>query len=393
MTVGDATTYVDAGALRRGRLARLQTAMRARDVQACLLFNPANVRYATGATTMTVYCLGSFVRCAVVAADGPPILFEHANSMHLFDAIEAEVRPFHAWEFIDDPEADAAVWAAETAAALREREVADGRIAVDKIAPVALRALEAEGFEVTESATVTMDARAVKTPEELALVRANGALTMDALGAFEAAIHPGVRERDLVAVLTDAVLRGGGEYLITRGVASGPNTNPWRQESTDRAIDPGDLVFVDTDLNGIEGYFYCVSRTFVCGEGRATPEQRDTYRVARDWLASMRELLVAGTTFRDIAERAPALPARFAAQRYETVMHSCGLEDEGPSVSYADVAQPNPDRVLEPGMVVVTEVYLGEVGAPFGVKLGDQYLIAEDGPDPLAPYPLSDRFD
>jgi len=379
---------LDLSLLRAGRLQRLQSAMSAREVEACLLFNPANVRYATGATTMTVYCLGSFVRCALVAAEGRPILFEHANSMHLFRGIEADVRPFHAWEFYDDPETEAAVWALETVSTMREMGVSGSRLAVDKIAPVALRALEGEGIEVVESGTVTMDAREVKTPEEVQVFRANGAVVMDMLAAFESALTPGVRESDLVAVLTDSMLRRGGEYLITRGVASGPNTNPWRQEATDRATEPGDLVFVDTDVNGIEGYFYCVSRTFVCGDDRATPAQRDAYRIAREWLLSMRELVRPGIGYREFAERAPKLPAMYAAQRYETMLHSCGLEDEGPSISYPDVGQPNPERHLKENMVVVAEVYLGAVGAPFGVKLGDEMLVTADGPEVLAPYPL-----
>ena len=78
---------VDAAGLRRGRLARLQASMETYGIDACLLFNPANVRYATGATTMTVYCLGSFVRCALVPVQGRPILFDHPNSMHLFKDI------------------------------------------------------------------------------------------------------------------------------------------------------------------------------------------------------------------------------------------------------------------------------------------------------------------
>ena len=206
------------------------------------------------------------------------------------------------------------------------------------------------------------------------------------------AIDPGVREQDLVAVITDSMLRAGGEYLITRGVASGTNTNPWRQESNDRALENGDVVFVDTDVNGIEGYFYCVSRTFICGDRDATPEQRETYRVARDWVEGMRELLKPGASYREIAEKAPRLPAKFNAQRYECIMHSCGLEDEGPSILYADVTQPNPERVLKEDMVVVSEVYLGEPGASFGMKLGDQFLITADDTRNLSPYPLCTAF-
>lgn len=379
---------VGSARLRAGRLERLHAAMREHEVEACLLFNPANVRYATGATTMTVYCLGSFVRCALIAQQGSPILFEYPNSMHLFADIEAELRPFHAWEFYENPAAEAAIWAREVTDGMRDLGVGGSRLAVDKLAPVALAALQRAGIEVIESGTVTMDAREVKTPEELKLFQANGALVMQMLASFEVAVAPGVREQDLVAVLTDTMLRGGGEYLITRGVASGPNTNPWSQDATDRQLDAGDLVYVDTDVNGIEGYFYCVSRTFVCGEARPTPEQAETYRIAREWLDGMRELMRPGMSYRDVADKAPVLPERFKAQRYECIVHSCGLEDEGPSISYADATQPNPDRLLKQDMVVVNEVYLGEVGGSFGVKLGDELLITAGGAEVLAPYPF-----
>jgi Xaa-Pro aminopeptidase len=385
-------TGVNPVQLRAGRLRRLQAAMRQHDVEACLLFNPANVRYATGATTMTVYCLGSFVRCALVAVEGQPVLFEHPNSMHLFSGIEADLRPFHAWEFYDDAAAEAATWAREIAQAMREIGVESRKLAVDKLAPVALRALQDEGIEVLESGTITMDAREVKTPEEVQLFEINGELVMGMLEAFESAIAPGVREQDLVAVITDSMLRAGGEYLITRGVASGTNTNPWRQESNDRALEDGDVVFVDTDVNGIEGYFYCVSRTFLCGDRSATPAQKEAYRLAQDWLEGMRALLKPGASYREIAEKAPRLPDRFNSQRYECIMHSCGLEDEGPSISYADVSQPNPERVLKRDMVVVSEVYLGEPGGSFGVKLGDQFLITADGAKNLSPYPCCEAF-
>jgi len=57
--------------------------MRAHDVAACLLFNEPNIRYATGASAMPIYSMSTFVRCAVVPAEGSPILFEHPNSAHL----------------------------------------------------------------------------------------------------------------------------------------------------------------------------------------------------------------------------------------------------------------------------------------------------------------------
>jgi Xaa-Pro aminopeptidase len=68
--------------LRTERLARSQGSMRAHDVEACVLFNEPNIRYATGASAMPVYAMSTFVRCAVVPQEGQPILFEHPNSVH-----------------------------------------------------------------------------------------------------------------------------------------------------------------------------------------------------------------------------------------------------------------------------------------------------------------------
>jgi Xaa-Pro aminopeptidase len=69
-----------------------------------------------------------------------------------------------------------------------------------------------------------------------------------------------------------------------------------------------------------------------------------------------------------------------------------GLEEESPSVAYPSDQQPNPDRVLREGMVLVAEVYAGEVGAGDGVKLGDELLLTDDGPVVLAPYPFEPRL-
>ena len=127
------THDVDLAALRAERLARLQAAMRAHGADACLFFNQANVRYATGTAAMTVYSNGAFVRCALVPAEGAPILFEHPKLLYRVRPIVADVRPMPAWEFSDDPEADARAWAGEIAAALADAGVDARRLFVDKL--------------------------------------------------------------------------------------------------------------------------------------------------------------------------------------------------------------------------------------------------------------------
>jgi Xaa-Pro aminopeptidase len=383
---------VDLAALRSERLARLQDAMRAHGADVCLFFNQANVRYATGTAAMTVYSNGAFVRCALVPAEGAPILFEHPKLLYRVRDVVDDVRPMPAWEFSDDPDGDARAWAAEIAAALPDAGVTDRRLFVDKLGTPAFRALGDAGFAFEDTGTITLDAREVKTEHELRLFDVNAQVGMRMLEAFDLAVAPGVRERDLLAVMTDTLLREGGEYLISRACVSGPNTNPWNLEATDRAAEAGDLVFVDTDAVGIEGYFIDVSRTFLCGEVEATAAQREAYRVAHDWMQAAIGELRPGLTMREYAERVPVLPEKYRPQRYEVLAHQAGLEDEGPSVAYPEDPQPNGDRILKEHSVICLEAYVGEVGARDGVKLEDQLVLTGSGARVLIPYPYCDRL-
>jgi Xaa-Pro aminopeptidase len=383
---------VDLGCLRLGRLARLQRAMDDHDVDVLLLANEPNVRYATGATAMPVYAMSTFVRCAVVPREGTPILFEHANSVHRSALRAPDVRPMHAWEFYDDPAPQAAIWVDETLAAIAELGADGGRVAVDRLGTPAFLALLDRGVQPVDSAPITQQARRVKTPEEIALFDVNAGLVMEMLAAFEAAIEPGVSERELLAVLSDVMVRGGGEYLATTTVCSGPNTNPWRAEATDRRLEPGELVFVDTDTVGIEGCFFCVSRTFPTGGAPPSAEQRRIYREAHEWLEAMKALVRPGVTCGELAAQAPELPDRFVAQRYECYFHGIGLEEENPSLCHPSDVQPNPDTMLEEGTALVVELYAGEVGGRDGVKLGDQVLVTADGCRVFAPFPFSDAL-
>jgi Xaa-Pro aminopeptidase len=388
----ESSSDVDLERLRAGRLARLQSAMRGRGIEACLFFNQANVRYATGTAVMKVYSEANSVRCAVVAAEGQPILFDHPKAMHISQRIVDDVRPMPFWEFTDDPSVEASMWASAVRDALDELGVRDRRLAVDKLGTPALLALLGDGMKLLDTGQVTLDARAVKTPEELAVCEENAAIGFAMLSAFEGSLEPGIREQDLLAVITNELLRRGGEYLISRACVSGPNTNPWNLEATSRAVEPGDLAFVDTDAYGREGYLIDVSRTFLCGDARASAAQRDAYRSALDWITSAAELLRPGIAAGEFAERAPKLPERYVPQRYEVMLHSAGLEDEGPSVAYPGDAQPNPERVFEEGMVVCLEAYTGELGGRDGVKLEDQLVITADGSRNLTPYPFCDAL-
>jgi Xaa-Pro dipeptidase len=235
----------------------------------------------------------------------------------------------------------------------------------------------------------------VKTPEEVQLMAVNGGIGDAMLAEFEAAIRPGVRELELLAVLADTLLRYHGEAVFTRLVASGRNTNPWLREAHDKIVQPGDLVAVDTDANGFEGYVIDVSRTFLCGT-RVTEGQREAYRAAHECVTGMVELVRPGVSFEEFCFAAPRLPEKFHEQRYAFQAHQAGLEDEGPFIPYPEDVESGamtiPERELQEGMVLCLESYAGEVGAPYGVKLEDQVLVTGGGCELLCTYPFDEKL-
>ncbi|PWU23386.1 MAG: peptidase M24 [Candidatus Rokuibacteriota bacterium] len=387
---------IDFSALRAGRLARLQAMLRHHGLPVALLYSTPNIRYATGADVMGVWTSGTFARYCVVPADRAPILFEYSGSMHVSRKVVADVRPAFTWRF-GGVQARGKVreWAQSIRAVLGDLGLEGERLAVDRLDTPGFLGLQEAGIEIVDVGPAMVDAREVKTAEELQLFAVNGAIGDAMMGEFEAAIRPGIREYELWAVLSDALLRRKGETLFTRLVASGANTNPWLTEATDKEIAAGDVVGVDTDATGFDGYCIDISRTFLCGD-TPTPAQKEAYRVAHDCLAGMMELVRPGIAFEEFARKAPRLPAKYEAQRYPTMVHQAGLEDEGPGIPYPDDGRgPKrimPERELKEHMVLCVECYAGEVGAPFGVKLEEQVVVTRNGPQLVCAYPFDAKF-
>ena len=103
----------------------------------------------------------------------------------------------------------------------------------------------------------------------------------------------------------------------------GTNTNPWMSEAHDKIVQPGDLVGIDTDANGYEGYVLNVSRTFLCGD-EGTPAQKEAYRIAYDCVNGMRAMMKPGMTFAEFSHASPKLPPAYVAERLGTMVHQAG---------------------------------------------------------------------
>lgn len=386
----------DVPAMRRYRLGRVRSELERLDYGAALLTDPINFRYATDSTNMSVWTMHNAVRYCLVTVGGPVVVFDFHGSEHLSSHLELvdEVRHGRSWFFFDtgpNTEKAARLWAAEVAELLALHAPGE-RLAVDKLDPAGTWALDELGIVLGDGQEVLELARTIKSPDEVSALRCAVHAAEQGIAEMRQALRPGISEQELWAHLHAANIRRGGEWIETRLLTSGPRTNPWFQECSARPIAEGDLVAFDTDMIGPYGYCADISRTWLCGDRRPTPRQRDLYRVAAQQIHHNLSLLRPGVTYSEFAAASYRLPEAYRANRYSVVLHGVGVCDEYPAVMYPEDAELAYDGVFQTGMGLCLESYVGEVGGPDGVKLEEQVLITESGVEQISTYPLEEPF-
>ncbi len=385
--------------MRDYRLGRVVQELQKRDLAGVLMFDPINIRYALDASNMMLWTAHNLSRASFVSADGYAILWEQHRASHLADFLPNinEIRKggagFFYFETGDKTAERAHDFAREVADVLREHGGGNRRLAVDKIEVDGVAALQAENIDIISGMEVMEHARLIKGPDEIRAMRCALATCEIAVAEMEKAQRPGISENELWSILHRENIARGGEWIETRILNSGPRTNPWMQECGPRIIQAGDLIAFDTDMVGVYSMCADISRTWLCGDGQPTDEQRHLYQVAYEHITRNFDLLKPGVSFTEITQTGHRLPEEFRAQRYGLMLHGIGMCDEFPCIYYPeDFIEGAFDYVLQPGMTLCVEAYIGAVGGREGVKLEDQVLITEDGAENLTHYPFDTRF-
>ena len=331
-----------------------------------------------------------------VGAEGPMVLFDYGDAAFLAGhaRLVEEVRPATQWMYeLSGVEMDRNLrrWSAELASVVAENGGGSRRVAIDRASPDAIHALEGRGLELRNGGEVMEIARSVKSAEEVTLMRAATVVTDRSLDAMRAALEPGVTELELWAVLHSENVRRGGEWLETRLLSSGPRTNPWFQEASARVIEDGDLVAFDTDLIGPFGMCVDISRTWIAGDGPPNARQLDVFGRAEEMIHHNMAMLRPGITFRELTFDT-YVPDTVQFRHYTTQFHGVGMADEWPMIVYPDTwDQSGWDGVVEAGMVLCVESFVGRWGRGEGVKLEQQVLVTDGGAELLSGYPLGLR--
>ena len=387
----------DLDEMRRYRLGRVREALVARDLAGIILYDPLNIRYATDASNMQVWCAHNEARYLYVPAEGPVRLFEFGGGSDLLTAglptiDEVRGATYVLYFIAGGRQADnARAWAVELDSVIREHAGGNRRIAIDRVGPVGMIEMQRLGYEIVDGFEVMENARSIKSAGEITLMRHSIAVCEQAIAQMRDALTPGITENALWAELHRGNIAGGGEWIECRLLASGPRTNPWFRESSMRVIERGDIVAFDTDLVGPYGYCCDISRTWVC-DARPSDEQRRIYAEAYAQVQENKALLKPGATFRELTEFSRPFSDEFVEGRYSVSMHGVGLCDEYPAILYPQDYEPGDDGVLEEGMVICVEGLAAPAGGREAVKLEEQVLITANGHEQLSSYPLEEDW-
>ena len=384
--------------LYQSRLQHLRQHMSKNDVPAMLLIDPNDVFYASGARNMQLFTMRTPSRYLLIIADGPSILYEYVGCEHLAKDLPTidEIRPAQGLcnrsSGGNVPQASKN-FAREIKATIQAHNPSIETIAIDRFPYNAVDALRAQGLIITDAEAVLLPARAIKLPIELPYIREAMKRVEVGVRRLEESAEPDKTESETWAEFHYDLMAKEGQYICTRLFQSGPNTFPYFQEAGSRTLQKGDLLCLDTDACAFE--YYCVdfSRTFLCGDQKATSDQKLLYARAREQLETNAELLAPWMSYRELAEKAWRIPEEHLQSRYYCIGHGLGMSGEFPNIPHHDPDNDYPlQGHLQPGMVICLESYVGWDKSAEGVKLEDQFLICEDSVERMSLYHFDDRL-
>ncbi|MAM61530.1 Xaa-Pro peptidase family protein [Maritimibacter sp. UBA3975] len=390
---------IDLSAVRLYRRDRVRTQMELLGIDALILSDPVNIRYATGTRNMQVFTSRNTPSRYLLLTAHRSILFEFTGAQHLGEGYETvdEVRPAATASFVaagPDIAKREADWANEMADTLAEVLGGPGAtIGLERLNAGVAIALSNAGLRVVDAQHPIEMARAIKSEEELKCVRSSLRATERGVAELRVAIRPGLTEAELWSVLHRAIIAQNGDYIETRLLNAGPRTNPWFQETGPNVIGENDLIALDTDVVGCHGYYSDFSRTFHAGPNAPTAAQRELYNTAYEQVQHNISILRPGLSFRDYADAAWDIPEKYYAHRYYLSAHGCGMTGEYPYLyHHGDFPDAGYDGEILPGMTLCVESFIGAADGGEGVKLEEQVLITETGVETLSRFPFEEAL-
>jgi len=394
----DYEARVDFHRLREYRLGRAMKSLEASECGAFLLFDFYNIRYTT--QTWIGGALGDKMsRYALLMPDGKPHLWDfgsaakhhrlfapwlgedhsHAGMLGLRGAIHPEVGLMK--------EAVATI-----KGMLTDEGVVNDPIGVDLVEPSFLFEMQAQGLKVVDIQQSMLDARAIKSVDEIMLLSQAAAMVDGVYQDIVDVLKPGIRENEIVALAAKRLYEMGSDQVEAINAVSGERCNPHPHNFTDKIIRPGDQAFFDI-IHSYNGYRTCYYRTFSVGS--STPAQHDAYRKAREWMDLAIDKVRPGVGTDEVAALWPKAQEFGFANEMEAFGlqfgHGLGLGlHERPIISRLN-SMTNPVEI-QAGMVFALETYCPAPDGISAARIEEEVVITETGAQVLTRFPAQELF-
>jgi Xaa-Pro dipeptidase len=386
----------DFGRLREYRLGRARAALNASELGALLVFDMNNVRYLTS-THIGEWARDKLITFALLTRDREPVIWDFgsaakhhrlycpwldpANSRAGLNGLRGAVAP------------DAGLFhrtALEIKSALDEAGVGGQPLGLDMTELPMLFELQSLGIEVRDGQQVMLDARELKSKDEIMLLTIACSMVDGVYQRISEALKPGVRENEIVALATKTLYEFGSDDVEAINAISGERCSPHPHNFSDRLIRPGDQAFFDI-IQAYNGYRTCYYRTF--NVGRATPSQRDAYTRAREWMDAAIEMVKPGVSTDQIARLWP----RAEEFGFDDEMEAFGLQfghglglglHERPIISRLNSLE-HPVEIKE-GMVFALETYCPASDGFSAARIEEEVVVTAEGAQVITLYPAEE---
>jgi Xaa-Pro dipeptidase len=387
---------VDFRRLHEYRLARTRNALAKSKLGALLVFDQYNMRYISS-TVIGEWARDKLTRWCLLTGNGEPYVWDFgsaarhhklyapwlpknhclAGNVGLRGAINPRVGLFEAA-------------AKEIRDILVQEGVADMPLGIDVVEPPFLFALQKLGLKVQDGQQVMLEAREIKSHDEITLLNMAAAMGDGVYQDIFEALKPGVRENEIVAMATKRLYEMGSDCVEAINAIAGERCSPHPHNFTDRMIRPGDQAYFDI-IQSYMGYKTCYYRTFTVGS--ATGPQIDAYRKAREWMDRAIELLEPGVTTDQVALAFP----KSTEIGFETEMSAFGLNfchglglglHERPLISRLNSLKDAYE--LKAGMVFAVETFCPATDGVSAARIEEEVVLTPDGAKVITLFPAQE---
>ena len=225
--------------------------------------------------------------------------------------------------------------------------------------------------------------RAVKSEDEIALMRKAQEATRIAVEAMMRHAYPGINESELEGAFDFSLMKQGvREHAFHSIVAGGGHATTLHYNKNNSIVEDGQMVLIDLG-SAVNHYCSDISRTFPVN-GKFTDRQKEIYNAVLEAQKLVIRTAKPGMTLRQLND--------LVVEYYESRLDDLGLRKDGKGVRdyyYHSVSHQlgldchdvctERERELKPGMVITVEPGLYIEDEAIGVRIENDVMITEGG--------------